>query len=97
APATWVQPKLLMEVTFSNWTHDHQMRHPIFLGLREDKAAKEVTEERYFSKVYWPQEGYTKRDLIDYYKEIAPVILPYLKDRPESLLRYPNGIEGKSF
>jgi len=37
-------------------------------------------------KVFWPEEGYTKGDLLDYYREIAPVILPYLKDRPQSLL-----------
>lgn len=49
------------------------------------------------SKVYWPKEGYTKRDLLNYYYQAAPYILPYLKDRPQSLNRFPNGIEGKSF
>jgi bifunctional non-homologous end joining protein LigD len=49
------------------------------------------------SKVFWPEEKYTKGDLIEYYKGIAPLILPYLKDRPESLLRYPDGITGESF
>ena len=48
-------------------------------------------------KVFWPEEGYTKRDVIDYYREIAPFILPYLKGRPESLHRHPNGIEGDAF
>jgi bifunctional non-homologous end joining protein LigD len=48
-------------------------------------------------KVYWPQEGYTKGDLIAYYREVAPVILPYLRDRPQSLHRHPNGIAGESF
>src|SRR5262249_2256028 len=48
-------------------------------------------------KVYWPDEGYTKGDLIDYYREIAAFILPYLHDRPESLNRHPNGIRGQSF
>lgn len=48
-------------------------------------------------KIYWPKEKYTKGDLIDYYEKIAPYILPYLKDRPESLHRYPNGIEGEDF
>jgi bifunctional non-homologous end joining protein LigD len=48
-------------------------------------------------KVYWPEEGYTKGDLLAYYREIAPIILPYLHDRPESLHRHPNGIDGKSF
>jgi bifunctional non-homologous end joining protein LigD len=48
-------------------------------------------------KVYWPNEGYTKRDLIEYYRDMAQLILPYLHDRPLSLLRHPNGITGKSF
>jgi bifunctional non-homologous end joining protein LigD len=49
------------------------------------------------AKVFWPKEGYTKRDLLNYYYQAAPYILPYLKDRPQSLNRFPNGIEGKSF
>lgn len=49
------------------------------------------------SKVFWPKEGYTKRDLLNYYYQIAPYILPYLKNRPQSLNRFPNGIAGKSF
>lgn len=48
-------------------------------------------------KVFWPDEGYTKGDLIDYYQAIAPSILPYLAERPLVLDRYPDGIEGKSF
>lgn len=49
------------------------------------------------SKVFWPKEGATKRDLINYYYQVAPYMLPYLKDRPQSLNRHPNGINGKSF
>ncbi|HUR67587.1 MAG TPA: DNA ligase D [Chitinophagaceae bacterium] len=48
-------------------------------------------------KIYWPKEGYTKRDMLNYYYQVAPYLLPYLKDRPQSLNRYPNGINGKSF
>jgi bifunctional non-homologous end joining protein LigD len=48
-------------------------------------------------KVYWPKEKYTKRDMLNYYYQVAPYILPYLKDRPQSLNRYPNGISGPSF
>lgn len=48
-------------------------------------------------KVFWPGEGYTKRDLIEYYRSVSPWILPYLEDRPLVLDRYPNGITGKSF
>ncbi|MEJ6981454.1 DNA ligase D [Pedobacter sp. P351] len=49
------------------------------------------------SKVYWPEEGITKRDMFNYYYQVAEYILPYLKDRPMSLNRFPNGISGKSF
>jgi len=48
-------------------------------------------------KVFWPEEKYTKGDLIEYYDKVSKFILPYLKDRPESLLRHPNGIKGHSF
>jgi bifunctional non-homologous end joining protein LigD len=48
-------------------------------------------------KVFWPADGSTKGDLIDYYRKIAPFMLPYLADRPIVLTRYPDGIEGKSF
>jgi bifunctional non-homologous end joining protein LigD len=51
----------------------------------------------HLDKIYWPNEGYTKGDLIDYYRQVAPFILPYLKDRPETLRRYPNGIKRPSF
>lgn len=49
------------------------------------------------SKVYWPDVKVTKRDMINYYYQIAPFILPYLVNRPQSLNRFPNGIKGKSF
>jgi bifunctional non-homologous end joining protein LigD len=48
-------------------------------------------------KVMYPKTGFTKRDLIDYYVRIAPVLLPHLHDRPLTLKRYPNGVEGKFF
>jgi bifunctional non-homologous end joining protein LigD len=48
-------------------------------------------------KVFWPDEKYTKGDLIEYYRSISPWLLPYLKDRPVVLTRYPDGINGKSF
>ena len=49
------------------------------------------------TKIYWPGEGYTKGDLISYYQKISKYILPYLKDRPQSLNRHPDGIKGQSF
>lgn len=49
------------------------------------------------SKIYWPREKITKRDVLNYYHEVAPYMLPYLKDRPQSMNRHPNGIDGESF
>jgi bifunctional non-homologous end joining protein LigD len=51
----------------------------------------EVLKFTNLKKVFWPKEGYTKQDLLEYYHSIASYILPYLKDRPESLRRNPNG------
>jgi bifunctional non-homologous end joining protein LigD len=48
-------------------------------------------------KIYWPDEKITKRQMLNYYYQVAPYILPYLKDRPESLNRHPGGIKGPSF
>ena len=126
-PAHWVEPRLVVEVKFTGWTEDGLIRHPVILGLREDKRAEEVRLEKpvpvesdpsdpsdrsdkseitvgghtlkltNLSKVFWPEEGYTKGDVINYYRDIADFILPYLKDRPESLNRFPDGIYGESF
>jgi bifunctional non-homologous end joining protein LigD len=123
APAHWVTPKLICEVEFSEWTDEGLMRHPVFLGLREDRKAanvkKEIPEDTAspvkdsktkqekihsrllkltnLNKIYWPDEKYTKGDVINYYKNISSYMLPYLKGRPESLLRHPEGITGESF
>jgi bifunctional non-homologous end joining protein LigD len=51
----------------------------------------------HLGKVFWPRDGYTKRDLLNYYYQAGEYLLPYLKDRPQSLNRFPNGIGGKSF
>lgn len=51
----------------------------------------------HLQKNYWPKEGFTKGDVIRYYRDMAPFILPYLQDRPQSLHRFPNGIDGQSF
>ena len=49
------------------------------------------------SKIFWPEEKTTKRDMLNYYYQVAPFMLPYMKDRPQTLNRFPNGIYGKSF
>jgi bifunctional non-homologous end joining protein LigD len=48
-------------------------------------------------KVFWPKDQITKRELVAYYRDVAPLLLPYLRDRPLSLHRYPDGVEGQSF
>src|SRR5581483_4492623 len=49
------------------------------------------------NKIFYPREGYKKRDIINYYDAVAPLLVPHLEGRPLSLKRYPNGIEGKFF
>lgn len=57
---------------------------------------REVTLSN-LDKVYFPEINGTKAELVDYYLRMAPYILPYLKDRPFSMLHYPDGVEGESF
>jgi bifunctional non-homologous end joining protein LigD len=72
-----------------------------FLNPIEDTQEKIIKEHpikfNHLNKVFWPKEQYTKRDLLNYYYQVVPFILPYLKDRPQSLNRFPNGIKGLSF
>ena len=49
------------------------------------------------NKVFYPEQSYTKRDVLNYYDAVAELILPHLKDRPLSLKRYPDGIHGEYF
>ncbi len=66
-------------------------------GRGEDDGLEQYDFLSNLDKPFWASDGYTKRDLVDYYHRIAPVLLPYLKDRPLNLERYPDGYEGKSF
>lgn len=113
APTHWVKPVLVCETAFSEWTQEGSMRHPIFLGLREDKNITDVAVEQpipapvknnssglkfsNLDKIYFPEDQFTKGDVIEYYKKISDIILPYLKDRPQSLYRMPEGIYQKRF
>ena len=107
----WVKPLYVCEVKFSGWTEERIMRHASFRGLRSDKEPEEIVVEKAvrplesgtkvkfsnLSKLFWPDEGISKGDVIGYYRDISGYILPYLKDRPQSLYRTPNGITGKGF
>ena len=135
---TWVKPKIICEVKFTEWTKDEKLRHPVFLRIRNDKNVKQTTMEAqkpvdkiatknktitpavkkttikndnkflinagkvpveitHPDKIYFLKDNVTKRMVAEYYQKIAPYILPYLKDRPESLKRNPNGINEEGF
>lgn len=143
-PITWVKPDLVAQVKYAERTSDGILRAPVFLGIREDKAAGDVVDvsiveppnqqepapekdessiveqllnhtgdkltlevdgyEIGFSnlnKVFWPahaqQRALTKRDLVVYFARVAQHLLPHLKDRPLTLVRFPNGITGGHF
>ncbi|TML18680.1 MAG: DNA ligase D [Actinobacteria bacterium] len=109
----WVEPKLVCEVEFVEWTHDGRLRAPAYKGLRDDKPAEAVRRElpiadritkgtrelklSNLDKVFFPDEGITKGDLLEYYRAVAPVLLPHLKDRPFTMVRWPDGIEAGRF
>jgi bifunctional non-homologous end joining protein LigD len=109
----WVEPKLVCEVEFAEWTHDGRLRAPSYQGLREDKSAEEVRRERpieeeirigkrklklsNLDKLFWRDEGITKGDLLAYYQAVAPVLVPHLEGRPFTMRRYPDGAYGKAF
>lgn len=90
---TWVKPMLLAEVEFTEWTSEGIVRHPSFKGLRMDKSAPEITKEFVTNpnKVLYPKNDITKLDLINYYQAIHQWILPYIINRPLTLVRCPDG------
>jgi bifunctional non-homologous end joining protein LigD len=182
-PAHWVRPELVAQVRFTEWTDDHKLRHPVYLGLRDDKPAAEVTKSTVrgpetrnspaqaaraharagpvraasiarvtpvkkakrvspapsgggrkpraaasdhvveqlrvledarkdgtielpggqrlgvtnLAKVYWPGPKLTKGDLLRYYAQVAPLILPAVADRPLVMKRFPDGIGKPAF
>lgn len=170
-PPSWVEPKFVARVRYGEWTQERHLRHPVFVGLRNDVAPnecvidavataqagsssnrgeassgppddsplppavapsvvvvpalagkvvakeKDIEQELFtgkqenvlieldgkrqrlsnLNKIYFPESKITKRELLAYYYQIAPRILPYLQDRPMVLRRYPNGITGEAF
>ena len=95
------------EVEFSDWTREGLVRQSVFKGLRDDKptgrrrrrarSAAPAARSRNRDKLLFPQTGFTKGDLIAYYARIAPTLLPHLRDRPLTLRRWPDGVEGRPF
>jgi bifunctional non-homologous end joining protein LigD len=157
--ARFVEPELVAEIEFRQWTREGILRHSVYKGLREDKPPEEVRLEAPIAthdeqdgesrgepaeargkrgrstrashehrphgqlyevvhetkrateidvegrtlkltnreKVMYPRTGFTKGQLVDYYAQIAPVLLGHLNGRPLTLKRYPDGVEGKYF
>jgi bifunctional non-homologous end joining protein LigD len=136
--AVFVEPRLVAEVEFAEWTRTGSLRAPSYQGLREDKRPEEVVREdpnmpahdhestepqahvplslppkpaksalvtvegrelklSNLDKVLYPKTGFTKRELIEYYAAIAPVMLAHLQGRALTVKRWPDGVEGKSF
>ncbi len=157
-PAHWVRPELVAQVRFTEWTNDQKLRHPVYLGLRDDKRPGEVTREApaaarvesrktsrghirkesqpaaakdgsalehvirqlrdledarrdgaielpdgsrlgvtNLAKVFWPKSKLTKGDLLRYYAQVSPFILPAIADRPLVMKRFPNGVDAPAF
>ncbi len=139
----WLEPSLVAEVQFADWTREGTIRQSVFQGLREDKPAQDVRRERaevkvarkgskadkralsaksiaptakdapmrkdekpitvagirvtHPSRLVYPELGITKRELVAYYDAVAERILPYVADRPLSLLRCPDGAGAACF
>jgi bifunctional non-homologous end joining protein LigD len=142
--ATFVEPQVVAEIEFLEWTRDGTLRAPSFKGVRDDKPATEVVREDRVSepppliaqdgetesapvpaaagppaargkravevevggqslklsnldKVLYPDTGFTKAQVIDYYTRVAPALLPHLQGRALTLKRYPDGVRGQFF
>jgi bifunctional non-homologous end joining protein LigD len=144
-PATWLEPELVAEVKFADWTDAGHLRAPVFLRLRDDvdpKAVRRVEPRRaaaprppagdaeiaqvlqqledkrttfplavgaarikltHLDRVYWPADrafgepALTKRDLLRYLARVSRFMLPHLADRPLTMIRMPEGIDGERF
>jgi bifunctional non-homologous end joining protein LigD len=125
-PTQWVEPKVVAEVKFQDWTADRRLRAPVFLRFRDDLEAPQQGNDilrqlenpktsftlsvegfplrlTHLDRVYWPAEpaleqaALTKRDLLRYFVEVGPYILPHLADRPLTMIRMPDGIGGQRF
>jgi bifunctional non-homologous end joining protein LigD len=110
--AHWVRPELVAEVAFAEFTAERVVRHASFLGLRDDKPAEAVVEEKVQrtsapvddgikisnpERVIDPESGVTKGELADYIRAVAPLMLPWSAERPLSLVRCPQGRAKKCF
>ncbi|AZE83816.1 ATP-dependent DNA ligase, LigD [Pseudomonas orientalis] len=121
----WVEPSLVGEVQFAEWTREGVVRQAAFVGMRTDKPAAQIIHEQprtaksvkapkakktekevntvkamkitHPDRVIDKQSGTQKQELAQFYADISASILPFLRNRPVSLLRAPEGIEGEQF
>jgi bifunctional non-homologous end joining protein LigD len=108
----WIEPEVVVEVAFREWTVDGHLRHPSFKGVREDKAQVDVRREKpvraatddvagvhltHPDKVLFPEQDVTKRDLALYYERAGDLILPHITQRPLMILRCPMGHQSNCF
>ncbi|MCY7411374.1 MAG: DNA ligase D [Chitinophagales bacterium] len=106
----WTQDEHMRNPVFMGLRNDKEVKEVINESADEMRNTNAATEKEKvitlsgkkvkctnLNKIYFPGEGYTKGDLISYYQSISKFILPYLKNRPQSLNRHPNGITGQSF
>ncbi|BAI96124.1 ATP-dependent DNA ligase [Sphingobium sp. TA15] len=109
--AQWVRPDLVAEIAFAEFTAENIVRHASFLGLREDKAAREVRREEAMptpeaqssiqisnpDRLIFPEAKITKGELAEYYARMGAAMLPWIARRPISLVRCPQGRAKKCF
>ena len=112
--ATWVEPTLVAEIEFAEWTKEGRLRAPVYVGLRDDRPAEDVVAEvvpiptelkrgsrvlklTNLGKPFWSDEGINKGDLLAFYRDVARVLVPHLRNRPFTMKRYPDGWQGKHF
>ncbi len=105
--ATFVEPTMVAQVRYTERTPSGTLRHPVFLGLRDDKSAGEVRVERpivvpniqitHPERVVYPEVGVTKQQLADYAALVAPLMLPFVVGRPLALVRCPEGVAHECF
>jgi bifunctional non-homologous end joining protein LigD len=109
--ATWVEPRLVAQVQFTEWTGDGKLRHPSFQGLRDDKKPDEVVREKAThvkgapslveltnpDRVIYPKDGITKQGVADYYAAVSGPLVRALADRPLALQHWPKGIAHDSW
>jgi bifunctional non-homologous end joining protein LigD len=99
--ARFVEPRLVADVEFSDWTAEGRVRQAVFKGLCGDRSPEQLVGEAIgrplpvadWEQVLFPATGFTKGDLIAYYTRIASTLLPHLRDRPLALRRWPEGVE----